>query len=576
MSDVSKLYELIKRYRLDWRHPKELKRVVKRIEKGRMRPEQAKRRLKKIRPLIEQQIREGNYLPMPPTMEDLQLDEEPFEIVLGNLVERPEVPFGLSISTGVHHIIICGKPSAGKSVTLKVYFKKVHDFGLIHPEYKTTFVFFDYKNDLPNPQIIFGENFKHVKVRDPANLRFALDPPPGVPISAWAAVISTALGARLNLIVSRTCLATIYKWVTPLLNRGSPTDPIITPSLELILDLLTNSPANCWGEKTDYIRVLTQMVHAALVDADGMFDAETGFSVIDALSKGVHCVINIANLEPPYLRYLICDIILLQLLTYHIHNHLKTTRARICLAFDEADFFTQSSAQATYPQLLSPLTQLARLSREYGIQIVIAVSGLQNVAPYLLTSADCHIIHGSVDSESMWQIKNTLGIEKGAEKLLPSLRNGKCVFRNTSLAYPYPMLGQVEFVEPDHSQKSRPYDSIPFTKSRRLKDLPRVQEALQIRISERRNATLRQSKAKKPMSLSKTERAFLDHLSLKEYEPVNIIFSRIGDISAGVQRQAIKKLEKLTFVKTTPRIRTGRIFVRFVSFTDEGRKYMNK
>jgi len=347
----SQAYRLIKQYCLDWRHPDKLMRIVRRLERDRVRPPQAKRLLRKIRPMIEQQLREGNYLPMAPSLDGLKMDEEPIEIVLGNLVERPEVPFGLSISTGVHHIVIIGKPMAGKSVTLKVYFKKVHDFGLLHPEYKTTFIFFDYKNDLPNPQVIFGDNFKHIKVRDPANLRISLNPPPGVSISAWAAVICTALGARLNLIVSRTCLESIYRWVTPLLNAGSPSDTIITPSLELILDLLTHSPPGCWGEKTDYIKVLTQMIHALIVDADGMFSAERGFSIVDdVLAKDINCIINIANFEPPYLRYLICDIIVLQILTYHIYNHLKTNRTRTCLAFDESDFFAQPSAQAAYPQ----------------------------------------------------------------------------------------------------------------------------------------------------------------------------------------------------------------------------------
>ena len=74
----------------------------------------------------------------------------------------------------------------------------------------------------------------------------------------------------------------------------------------------------------------------------------------------------------------------------------------------------------------------------------------------------------------------------------------------------------------------------------------------------------------------KTERAFLDNLSLKAYEPVHIIFSRIGDIPNGVQQQITKKLEKFSLIKVTPKIRTGKIYVRFASFTDAGIKFMNK
>ncbi len=138
------------------------------------------------------------------------------------------------------------------------------------------------------------------------------------------------------------------------------------------------------------------------------------------------------------------------------------------------------------------------------------------------------------------------------------------------------MLGQVELIEPDHTKKNRPYDSILFKSARKLKDLPQVQQALKKRINERQNATLRRSKARKSCEkLSKNERAFLDHLSLKEYEPINIIFSRVGDISSGAQQQIIKHLKKFQFIETVQE-RTGKMFIRFASLTNAGKKYLNK
>jgi hypothetical protein len=562
--EENQLYQVIKKEKLDCRHPGELERIVKNIERGRARPYQIKRWSKKIRPYIEQQIREGNYLPMPPDVEDLNLNIKPFDVVLGNLIERPEVPFGIYLSSGVHHIIICGKPGAGKTVTLKVYIKGIIDSSFPN---KPTFIVADSKKDFINPEVIFGDNFIHLPVLDPEKFRISFNPPPGIPFSDWAGPICTVPACRLGMYASRISLSEIYRWLYPLLNRS--------PSPELIMDCLTHAPSNCWGEKLDYISFLVQALQGYIIEGGGNFSAEKGFDATYYLEKGINCVLDIANCEPAYRRYIILDIILLQILLHAIHNHKKCNYVRTCIVIDEADLFVQPSAQAVYPDGISPITLMARLAREYGIQIIISVSGLQNVAPYLRTGCDSLIVHKCTDAYSIRAIEETLGMQH-LEKLIPALKEGQCIFRYASCSYPYPFLGQVKLIESDHSQKSKPYDSIPFILPRRLKDLPNIQDALKERINERQNTALRQSKAKISVSLSKTERAFLDYLSLKEYEPVHVLFSRIGDISSGVQQQIIKKLENSKLINTTPKIRTGKIFVRFVSFTDNGRKFLNK
>ncbi|MCP4608777.1 MAG: ATP-binding protein [Planctomycetes bacterium] len=541
---------------------------MKRLEKGRMFPQRAIRLLKKIQPWIKQQITEQNYLPMPPTIEDLNLNERPFDVELGTLTERPEVPFGMYVRTGVHHMIIVGKPGSGKTVTLKVYIKSIIDSFI---DDCPVFMVFDSKKDFINPEKIFGNNVAHLPVLDSDKFRISQSPPLDVPASIFAGPICTVLAARLGMIVSRTCLSEIYRWLYPLLSGP--------PSPELILDCLTNAPSWCWGEKLDYISFLIQTLHGYVIEGGGTFSAETGFDPNKFIKKGIHCVFDIANCEPVTRRYIIFDTILLQILLHSTHNHKKTNRVRICLVIDEADFFAQPSAQAVYPDSLSILTLMARLAREYGIQIIICVSGLQNVAPYLRTGCDCLIVHRSTDSESIWVIQNTLGVPN-LEKLLPALKDGQCIFRYSSCDYPYPFLGQVKFIEPDHSQKTKPYDSVQFTKPRRLKDLPHVQKALKERIEERSNTKLRQSKAKAVKGyLTKNERTFLKLMSLREYKPLNLIFDEIGITSAGVQKQIIKKLleqkyiEAVTFRSESSWYRLGQLIDKGWKFNNDSSKY---
>lgn len=575
--DASLLYRLIKQYALDWRHPDELERVVKRLEKGKLSQVQIRRWMRKIKPWIDEQILKQNYLPSPPKMEDFGIDQKPFEITLGQLSERPKVPFGMNLTKGVHHMIISGKPGSGKTVTLKLYISRIIEWNCLHPDDPVLIIFFDSKKDIPNPHSLLGNNILHLSVHDPNSLPLGLNPPRGVPLSAWAGSLSMVLAARLGLIVSRTLFIAIFQWASGQLNlNGSDTSEPITPSLPLILDILNHSPAHLWSEKADYFGTLVQGLSGLISDSKGILSAERGFDITaDCLARQKHCVIDIFNCEPPYLRYLICDLILLQLLLYVMHNHMKTTRTRICLIFDEADLFVRPDAQIAYPQSLSLITQCARLFREYGIQIVIAVSGLQNVAPYLLTGADCHIIHKTTDAESIWMTQKTLGIEKGLDRLNPSLHIGQVIFRYASCPYPYPFLGQVQLIEPDHAQQSRPFDVIHFTPARRLQDLPELKKTLETLIR-RHNTQFADRKNKKvKAALNQSERQLLDLMSIYEFELLHWLFVRMGDISYATQQKILKKLEKLEIIETE-QIRASKSALRFGIITEKGWQFLDK
>ena len=566
--EVRQFEQQVNKYVLHFRHPQELEPEMNRLAKGRMTALRAKRLLKKIRPWVKKQIIEQNYLPMPPTVDDLDLGVKPFDVTLGILTERPDTPFGLYLNSGVHHILIIGKPGAGKTVTLKVYIKGVLESLSDDPP---VFIVFDSKRDFINPERIFGDNVVHLPVTDPERFRMALNPPGNVPPAIWAGPACSVLAARLGMIVSRIPLSELYLWLYAQLHGP--------PSIELMLDCLTHAPSWCWGEKLDYISFLTQALQGLLIEGGGTFSAESGFDVTPYIESKTHCVFDTANCNPVTRRYVIFDLILLQILIYAVHNHTKTSRVRICLVIEEADLLARQEAQQAYAPDLSPLNALARLAREYGIQLIIVVSGLHQVADYLRTGCDCLVVHRSTDAESIWMIENTLGVPS-LGKLLPALKEGQCIFRYASCAYPYPFLGQVRFIEPDHSQKVKPYDSVTFTPARRLKDLPQVQKALQQRIEERSQDALRKSKLKTHRQpLAKNEVTFLKLMSLHEYKPLNLIFDEMGISSAGVQGNIIKKLadhkyiEALTFRSESSWFRLGWLTEAGWEFNHDRSKY---
>jgi|GEM_PF-3522131 len=575
--EASHLYHLIKQYALDWRHPDPLARVVRRLEKDKLSQSQVRRWMRKIEPWIEEQVLKQNYLPCPPDPQAFGTEQKPFDLSLGFLSERPEVPFGVNITDGVHLMIISGNPGSGKTVTLKLYISKIIEWNNRHPDDQVLIIFFDSKKDIPNPYSLLGDNTLHLTVHDSKSFRLGLNPPQGVPVAAWTASLFTVLAARLGLIVSRTLLTSVFQWATAQLNtQGTILSSPIVPSISLVLDILNHSPTHLWSEKADYFGTLVQSLSGLISDAQGIFEAEHGFDITaDCLAKQKHCVIDIFNCEPPYFRYILCELILLQLLLYVMHNHKKTTQTRICLIFDEADFFVRPEAQAVYPQSLSIITLCARLFREYGIQIIIAVSGLQNVAPYLLTGANCHIIHQSTDAESIWMTQKTLGIERGLEKLQPSLIPGQALIRYASCPFPYPFLGQMHLIEPDHSRQSRPFNKISFTPARRLDDLPELKKALE-NLIQQHNGQFAEKKIKKAkVALNPSERRLLDLMSIYEFELLLWLFARMGDVSPATQQHILKKLEKAEFIETE-QIRASKSALRFGIITEKGWEFLGK
>ena len=113
-ADTSRLYRLIKEWKLNWRHP-ELKRIVQKIEKGRMRPQQSRRWLKKIASWVEEQ--EMCFNPFPPAPDQAALGE--FDIELGELIEKPGVRVGIRALQPGKHLIVFGTTGTGKSTVLR-------------------------------------------------------------------------------------------------------------------------------------------------------------------------------------------------------------------------------------------------------------------------------------------------------------------------------------------------------------------------------------------------------------------------------------------------------------------------
>ncbi len=190
-------------------------------------------------------------------------------------------------------------------------------------------------------------------------------------------------------------------------------------------------------------------------------------------------------------------------------------------------------------------------------------------------------VYTPADSESIYEASKIL-LEPNCGQLIASLKCGQAIFKEVMGPVPYGMLVTTNYEEPSCIIPSNKFDQHPFTKERGINEIPGFKENLDRLINEFKNSQLRQSSTGKihstpnKLQINKQGRVFLDNLSLRPYETVHTIFSRMENMSNGAQEQILKNLVKLKLIKVTDKIRTGKMFVRFASFTEKGLKFLNK
>jgi len=141
---------------------------------------------------------------------------------------------------------------------------------------------------------------------------------------------------------------------------------------------------------------------------------------------------------------------------------------------------------------------------------------------------------------------------------------------------PYGMLVKLDHVPASHATSPDAYDQHSYTPARGIDDIPGFRERLDAFMAGHTMNVRRQEadRAERPL-LAKNERKFLDHMALHEYEPLEIVFSYMGNVTAGTQKRILDKLTgcKLIEVKT---VRAGRSWVRFGRITEKGWEHLGK
>lgn len=390
--------------------------------------------------------------------------------------------------------------------------------------------------------------------------------------NGWINNLTKVICSASDLKFSEAVIAAVIIIAFNLLNTPL-VSPVIFPSPLLIEQLLTYLPSNMITTKQMYLESALHKIRYLRRIAGNLFEAESGFDIFKHLIDTKKCaVVNCSKLNPILIEILI-NILSLQFNFTKISLKEISQQTTYILAVDEGDTIASKETAAKYPEGYSEYARGFKQMRAFGGMNILGLTSYAKCDPIITANTTNYFILNQADPDSIYEASKTI-IEPDSMQLISSLPCGHAIYKET--------MGQITYGLPikiDLAPTSLPTGSLDrhtFTEARGINDIPGFKEKLDELIGRYKSASLNQSKAQKNTEeISKTERVFLDHLSLKDYEPIHVIFSRIGDSSAGSQQQIVDNLEKIKFIETI-HARTGKIFIRFAGLTIAAKKYLNK
>jgi hypothetical protein len=566
-----RILELIQRYRLDDYPGEPYRRIRTVIERDTISEEIARALL----PGVEKAAKDAETFPMPlrpPPTADQMAACGPFDFQIGSLLHNSAIRVGLRLLDAVRCINIVGQPGSGKTLCARLITTWIDQLaeaiGRPIPQ-----IIFDPKGgdyaDLPH---ILGSRWKHLSVHD--GMRVGLQAPRGVPAIAWVNTLSTIIAGRMGMIAAATTLSKMILCLLEILNPdGEPYQ--VWPDFQLLLDVARAVPLTLFSPKDDYGRTLLRALEAICLASGNLFRTFNGLDIErDIIQPGRSVVIDMPNLNPPFLRAILIDILVAQVLHGRIARHYKTDRPEVCLAIDEADQYASEIAARAFADGMSIIGQLLAQGREEGLLSLLSYKSLNGIDPFVLSGAQYQLIFRQSDYESFSLAEKTLDLPRGSGAFLRTLPAGVCLFQMAQLGWPHAMLLKIDQVSSCRQPPPEKYDTHPYVPARRLEEMPDVLAKLQQMVTQGNASHARKVRAA-AKTVSKHGRALLDVASLHPYFPVARLWEKIGGVSEGARAIAHTELAKQRLALLKP-VRIAKSTVLLIEITDAGWQLLNK
>lgn len=563
--NIARLHHAIVSLNLEAGHP-ELTRIRALIEQGLMEEELARDLLLLHGPKIRDAIDHPNPLKRPPTPEELHAEGLP-DLTLGSLAHASEVKFGLRIGDRPRNVLIAGGAGSGKTTAITRILEQVEQWNGRNPTGHVSVIILDKKDDYRRRVQVWGAQCLRLNVHE-GSTRLSLAPPDGVPAKVWANQIASLFCALAGLIAAWTCLSSMMQWLVGVMNAAAGTQ-VRWPSLRLLLELAKAAPLSTWASKPDYEKSLINQLEAA-VQATDVFDCFGGLDLEgDIIRAKKHLLLEMPGMAPAWVRLFLVHLLFAQVLHGRMHRSQKTSRAEVLFVLDESDQDATAAVDRLFPDGMSPLAQMLRMGREYGIMTIIGLGRLQHASPYVLSEAQYHLIFNQSDAASMAMARATLALPPIADAMFAGLKPGFCVAREAQGPWEHPVLVKVDYEPPPPAQPITEYDALPVIPAKSLDELPDVRAAIKDLVADMHKAKLRRTRARGTL-LTKQAHQLLHAAALHPWAPAAALWKLAGEVPApAMQKAARQDLEQAGYAQSVE-VRLGSANVLLYRITPEG------
>ena len=564
----SNLIGKIRHHRLDEKNPSQTKtgtdwkQVLAMAEYGLLSEGMAKIYLHTIETDIEFFTDFPDFLHRLPGPELLYADGRP-HVRLGSLIGGDtDLEFGIRFE-GPLFILCAGLIGFGKTTAIRVLLKGIHEYNLRNPGKKVVVIVFDRKGgDYADLAAMFG--WKHYHVYN--SLRQALENPDGIPAQVWVGIITDLFRARAELKFSQVTMAKAIRILLGLLNV-EPSQRLIWPDLQLILDFLKALPETTFSTKAEYVRSLKQQLEGITQSPFNTFRAFQGFRVEDLIAAGQSAIIQMPNMNPGWARQFLVDTDISRVLKSRIECSHRVDSTEVLFVVDEADDDVNANVESLFSESMSPISECFKKGREFGIGVCLSVSSLRSVSQLIRENATTHLMFRCSDSRARAEAAATLMLPPYGELTLDHLEKGQCLIKQIG-PWPHAMKGQIDYMPPSRVHVTK-YDTHPFIPPKRLWEIPSVKQFVDSRNEARKKTGKDKTDTQPPHH--QIAMKLLQLRAANPYAPVARIFEAIGDIDRKLQKTVRDFIEEKHYAEFEE-VRIGRSNVLLTEITTEGYK----
>jgi hypothetical protein len=484
---------------------------------------------------LEVFLRKPIYLARPPTMDEVFPGGTDQLIPLGNLVERPDVPFGINIESPLF-AIFAGTSGAGKTIGMRRLILNVHAYNQTSQNPITILILDRKGHDFTDLASQLGDDCLLLDVHGEPLL--GLNNPDGVPPNVWINSLVSTFSACFNLKFSSTSLAHALRWLVAVMNPH-PSQRLQWPDFRLVLDTIRRLPSRRFSRRDAYVESLLQMLEGVVHASGNLFCTFNGLDVDRDLAKrGRHAIVSMPQIAPPALRRFAVYLLISQVLLGRIHRGERTSRPNLLIVIDEADADVSQAAEYVFADQFSPIAQAFRLGREFGIGICLGVSSLGPIARHVLNSASYHFMMKMQNAVCREEVRRTLDLPSRADGIIPKLDPGEALTRTPDWAEG--VLAKFDCVPPCRQIPNR-FDVLPCIPSRRFDEIPELAEA----VSSERSAQAKEEHRQKQEQqgrLKASARQLMVKAAEHPYWPVARLYELMDPTSRELQAKIREQL----------------------------------